>query len=692
MNKSEGSILWPCCCLKIYMKNGQTPLHLAIQTTDMDWIHKLLIQGACVNVMDQNHKSPLHYAIDIDNSDIIKLLLKTKTCDISVRDNVEFHSPLHYAVRHNRPKACKVLLDAGARIDMCNANTISPEQKVLQIMNIDTVGMLFRNTTAKVVDNVLFHPATHLAARNGFYELYWMMFNEYGININLRDQTCSTVLHYVVRRGDLDEVQRLVLAGIDVNILDNREWNALQYAISLGYFTIAVYLIENGSIENKNCAEQHWPLNLAALSGHIEMLMTLIEIYNPDYVQSLWDIVLRLSVVQQDRAKMILALNMGAKVDSPSAVLEKASMKMGTTALHLAVLHSTLDDFDFLLKQSNSNINIQIEEDLTPLHYCAKYNQKNKLDLLLDQYQADLNILTIEKENAFLLALSHNYVDLAESILNRDLKIELNRAYQRNRTLLEHAIMKNGAHLVKKLLDMGADPNLSFEMTSSPLRLAIDSGSSEIFDYLVNYGADTQQIFKFVEPDRGPRKQINDPFRVRYHEWKIFSYAAYSCQSNLIQHLIDKYTWVNPCWKTDSTIIDAFSKCVLLNFSNKIGDIIDTFNILLKNGFDLDTRDDFTGKYPIHTICEALINLVHNESMLLPLILRLIDFKPNLNAKDYFQRTALHVIASDKKHCQHIYQILIKSGANKYLMDSDGRTPSDIAMEHDHNQRTIISR
>ncbi|CAF0836505.1 unnamed protein product [Didymodactylos carnosus] len=680
MIKQEKPLLWPCFCFKSSMTSFQTPLHAAVKNCNIDWTRKLLICGACVNVVDHYGKNVLHYAIELyDQLDIIRLILKTNI-DINARDKVQLRTPLHYAVENNQLIIVQLLLKAGASVDIVDNKYGAPIQLAARNGYIDLFKLLLDADSQNTVRSAQFYPATHLAAMNGFYELYWIMFNKYNISVNLRDQAYSTVLHYVAKRGDLEEVKRLVLGGANVNLLDNRSWNALQYAVRFDFTSVAVYLIENGTVENRRCCQHELPLYLGALHLHTETLKALISVYRLTDVQLLWDIVLRSSIIHKDREKIIYALEMGARLDSFSTQIETLLTSPGLTAMHLAVEKSSIDIIILLLQQPQANVNMLDQTGRTLLHHCAIYNREDILNLLVDHYHADINALTNKNENAFFLALSSRNFDFAKSLLNRGSKIDFNQIYGANKTLLEHAIVLKAIYFVQLFLKMDANPNLSYNIDNSPMRLAIDAGSVEIIHSLIDNGADINEVFKFHEPDKGPRWQSNDPFRVRYHEWRIFSFVAFKCKSKIMKYLIEEHTTVNPSWQTDITIIDALAKGILLNQFENLVAILETLVVLLKAGYKINIQEKLTGKTLVHILYENIITCMKTKASAIDLILTLSDFNANFNTRDSFHRTALHIIASTNHH--HLYQILLQLGAVKSSIDIDGHTSEDIAMLH----------
>ncbi|HBL98361.1 TPA: hypothetical protein DDZ86_01815 [Candidatus Dependentiae bacterium] len=123
-------------------KSGETPFHCACKNNNLDVINLLLKKGANLNLktgpencdltalhfacnsnsikvieflinkkVDPDPKSkgnytPLHYACDNNNFEIVKLLIE-KGAKPNTRSNDRYLTPLHYALKNNRPGAIK---------------------------------------------------------------------------------------------------------------------------------------------------------------------------------------------------------------------------------------------------------------------------------------------------------------------------------------------------------------------------------------------------------------------------------------------------------------------------------------------------------------------------------------------------------------------------------------------------------
>lgn len=93
-----------------------TPLHLAAQCGFCDIIYMLLDYGADINSFDINERSPLTLAIAQCKEDAARILIKKGTRLNHEESSVDGYTPLYRAVVNNLTNTVKLLIDYGAKI------------------------------------------------------------------------------------------------------------------------------------------------------------------------------------------------------------------------------------------------------------------------------------------------------------------------------------------------------------------------------------------------------------------------------------------------------------------------------------------------------------------------------------------------------------------------------------------------
>lgn len=96
-------------------KTGMTPLHMAAQTVDADFINALIVRGADLNASDINGFTPLHFAARAGRADCVEKLSSPQSALIQTQQGV---TPLMFACALGNADCARILLplsDAHAR-------------------------------------------------------------------------------------------------------------------------------------------------------------------------------------------------------------------------------------------------------------------------------------------------------------------------------------------------------------------------------------------------------------------------------------------------------------------------------------------------------------------------------------------------------------------------------------------------
>ncbi|XP_065579603.1 ankyrin-1-like [Artemia franciscana] len=114
---------------KVNSKNiipSDSPLHLAVVSSDTEVVEMILDKGARINAVDKLGETPLHCAIKNSdkNVEMTKLLLKHGS-NVKVRTNYG-RSPLHLAASRKCPQTVDYLLMHGADVNVIEYNGASP--------------------------------------------------------------------------------------------------------------------------------------------------------------------------------------------------------------------------------------------------------------------------------------------------------------------------------------------------------------------------------------------------------------------------------------------------------------------------------------------------------------------------------------------------------------------------------------
>jgi ankyrin repeat protein len=103
----------------------QTPLHLAVQNGNSDYVRFLIGKGADLNAQDIDLRTPLHYAVSREKYDCFDLLLENEKAFVDAQD-CEMKSPLHIAVIEGKSEFAKKLFLHHANANLFDEKLNSP--------------------------------------------------------------------------------------------------------------------------------------------------------------------------------------------------------------------------------------------------------------------------------------------------------------------------------------------------------------------------------------------------------------------------------------------------------------------------------------------------------------------------------------------------------------------------------------
>lgn len=272
---------------------GETALHMAARQWSPETVTALLEKGAAVNAVDSYGMTPLHLAVqgtDIGrvNSELVSALLNAKEIDPNLKDheglsafdyataggqdevaalvaekteldlaekNEQGDTLLHEAVRAGLGHVVEVFLDKGADVDATNNNGLTALGIAAaegQLHVLDALLERKENLPAEEREKLL-HKLLRIAVDNGHLDLIGP-------------------LQFMGARFDEDEGLLQLLA--QVNAKEGR--TILHQAAAAGYPAAAAYLLDNGLDINVVDEQDRTPLELAVAGGHAEVLKVLL--------------------------------------------------------------------------------------------------------------------------------------------------------------------------------------------------------------------------------------------------------------------------------------------------------------------------------------------------------------------------------------------------------------------------------
>lgn len=454
-------------------KFGFTPLYLASWGGYTKVVKKLLGEpGIWVNVKDKNGQTALHKSSSSGHTEVVKILLSTPGILVNEHDSFNSHTPLHLAADFRHSDTVEVLLS-------------HPDVNV--------------NVKDKYGQTPL-----HTSAYYGNLKVVEMLLNA-GIDVNEKTRDGFTAIQWASKQGHVKVVELIVnhiknvkTSSLNVRSQRSKVDNLNQSIKSLGIFSEnqgssskendlneqLLSAAQNGHIEkvekllkrteiNVNCIDQNGntPLHLATEKGHLEVVNELLKISNID-----------VNAKNKDESKLVYPVHMG---DNPM----RGNLKVGKTALHLAVIGGNVALVKILVNNSKVDVNAKDKYGISPLCIAVKENKLEITEILLNHSAIDVNVIDVCNDHFSLLHIvsEKGNTEMAKALLKHP-KINVNLKDKWDIcTPLHLAVRSNNLEIVEAILNnQKVDVNATCKYDNTPLHDAAKKGYSDILNCLLN--------------------------------------------------------------------------------------------------------------------------------------------------------------------------------------------------------------
>jgi len=224
--------------------NGLSLLLLAIHKNKSEFVEYLLLKpNLNINEKDYNGVSPLMKAVNQNNSSIVEQLINYSSKH--KRYNRQHHD--------NQHQYKNMRLDINEKDNKGNCPLI----KAIHKNNFDIVFSLVNygiknNFDMNVKDSDGNTPLT-ISYKYRYFPIFKYL-TQY-LNINQKDATGHTVLHYAIKNGDLEMTRKLIRIGADIYLKDDVGNSPIDLAIASGDAQLLKCLLDkyNISLMNIHC-------------------------------------------------------------------------------------------------------------------------------------------------------------------------------------------------------------------------------------------------------------------------------------------------------------------------------------------------------------------------------------------------------------------------------------------------------
>ena len=241
------------CYIEAEDNCGYRPIEYAMETSKLSVIEYLISENASLTnlmkplteVKDENGRNVLHLACLNNNLPAIERILSLNLIDKETRDNYG-NTPLHLACLGNNITAIEYLLINGTNKEAKNNKGQTPLHFAIKYSNPSVVDFLLSIGVDIKAKNNKGQTPLHLACKKGYLPRpdYFISFNNDGYVVECTDNVGQ---ESCVFGGNLDLIKSLLQHGADMEEKDNTNSTPLHYACKYSTLPIIKYLISEGA-------------------------------------------------------------------------------------------------------------------------------------------------------------------------------------------------------------------------------------------------------------------------------------------------------------------------------------------------------------------------------------------------------------------------------------------------------------
>lgn len=195
---------------------GQTPLHFACSSENIEIVECLLQNHAEIDVTDIDEETPLVRACYAQNFDLMKILVE-HGCRVDYPNNI----PLSMSVSRGNIPAVKLLLEHGEDIHKKESEYLSYACEFNHMDMMDYLNSLGVNVNERNTSIFKFTPL-HIACMTRAVNINVIRkLLSWGADVTIPSLTGDTPLHYSAQQLDVDKVKLLLQFGAPVSVLDD---------------------------------------------------------------------------------------------------------------------------------------------------------------------------------------------------------------------------------------------------------------------------------------------------------------------------------------------------------------------------------------------------------------------------------------------------------------------------------------
>lgn len=414
-------------------KNGESPIHRAIQVGSLESVMLLIEKGANLGVTrESDYTTPLILAVKTGNERIVRCLLENHAL-LHAKDR-RGQNALSWACKLGHANIVSLLLAAeraGKNEQQTRAtSSLTVESLRMQpprsgCQTLEQQNTLHRLQQALTEMGIMDgggtlpdHRPMHYAARNGFNRIVNLLVAA-GYDVNITDpRNGNTPLMEAARHDHVKTVHRLALAKARLTDRNYRQETALHGAVTNRHYLVVNKLIQletEPEIIAVLDTESSTPDPLGQRESDSKSTNSTITTITRFYSLQLniadrrGNTPLHQACKVGDSKSVSLLLNAGVKLEPPN--------NEGATPLSLAVYGMHFDTAKILLSNNIAQLEQLNKEGETPLMWLSKFDKPESVDFLL-RLGSDIRQKNSRNRMALHVALAHNHPNVILRIIS----------------------------------------------------------------------------------------------------------------------------------------------------------------------------------------------------------------------------------------------------------------------------------
>lgn len=239
-------------------------LFMAAHEGDADRVKRLLDAGQDVNRRDRDGETALHFAVRAGRAEMVKFLLDNNA-DINAQ-GIHCGMPIHYAAALGEREILELLLARGVDVNVRHAHNDRALHWAVAASQGPCVIALVRKGADAAVFGSHYSPLT--LALKMRKETYCKFFCDNGLNLETHMKERAYYLHFDAMGLAPEHVRILLACGMDINVRDYSGTTLLHYAVNRNELPLVAFLIKHGANPTLKDSRGKTPLEMVTESGN----------------------------------------------------------------------------------------------------------------------------------------------------------------------------------------------------------------------------------------------------------------------------------------------------------------------------------------------------------------------------------------------------------------------------------------